>query len=222
MQETQDVWTFIELLRHRVSYGYVFYYAFNQKKPEKDGEIAKYYLSHLKKYQRVYRKHALSLRNYFYMRWQGIGLVIATEGNPDPSLIHIEPFLRDMRKEPLHLKVSDITELVIHAQERANKRTLKVNIYLSKKTLAIIKANLLQVLKQYANPSKSKQKQVKSIIKRAWLVNGYPSFSGLLNQKKALKEWCIKEARIRGINLSQDDLKLSYFRKNRLKQNHKT
>jgi len=89
MQETQDIWTFVELLRHRISYGYVFYYAFNQRKPEKDKEISRYYLSHLKKYQRVYRKHALGLRNYFYMRFGSTGIVLATEGQPDPSLTHI-------------------------------------------------------------------------------------------------------------------------------------
>lgn len=218
MQETQDIWTFIELLKHRISYGYIYYYVFTQKKLEKDAEISKYYKSNLKKYHRVYRKHALGLRNYFYMCWQNIGLVIATGGAPDPSLTHIEPFFRDIRKEPLHIQVSDITELVIHAQERANKRTLKVNVYLSKKTLDIIKANLLQVLKEYANPPKSKQKQAKNAVKRAWLIDGFPSFMGLLDQKKVLKSWYLKEARIRGINLKQSDLKLSYFRRNRLKK----
>ena len=213
-----DIWTFIELLRHRISYGYVYYYQFIQKKPEKDPEIAKYYLSHLKKYQRVYRKHVLGLRNYFYMRLFNIGLVIATEGQPDPSLKHIEPFLRDIRKDPLRLKISDITGLVIHAQERKNRKTLKVNIYLSKKTIDVIKTNLLQVLKLNANPPKNRQKQAKNAAKRAWLVNGYPSFTGLLEQKKMLRSWYLKEARIRGINLSQDDLKLSYFRRNRLKK----
>ena len=218
MQKTQDVWTFIELLRHRVSRGYVYYYQFIQKKPEKDAEIERYYKSNLKKYHRTYRKNTLGLRNYFYMRHGFTGIVLAIEGRADPSLAHIEPFFRDIRKEPLHIQVSDITELVIHAQERANKRTLKVNVYLSKKTLDIIKANLLQVLKEYANPPKSKQKQAKNAVKRAWLIDGFPSFMGLLDQKKVLKSWYLKEARIRGINLKQSDLKLSYFRRNRLKK----
>jgi len=219
MQETQDVWTFIELLRHRVSYGYVFYYIFTQKKPEKNNEIAKYYKSHLKKYQRTYRRQVLGLRNYFYMYFQGIGIVLANDGQPDPDLSHIEKFFKDIRKEPLHLRVSDITELIIHAQPRSNKRTLKVNIYLSKDTIQIIKANLLQTLKLNANPPKNRAKQAKTAVQRAWLVNGYPSFNGLLEQKKELRDWYIKEARIRGINLSQNDIKLSYFRKNRLKYN---
>ena len=152
MPEQHDIWVFIELLRHRISYGYVYYYVFPQKKPEKDPEIAKYYKSNLKKYQRVYRKHAKGLRNYFYMRFQKIGLVIATEGKPDPDLEHIEQFLKDIRKDPLRLKASDITELIIHAQPRANKKTLKVNVYLSKETIQIIKANLLQVLKENVTP----------------------------------------------------------------------
>ena len=217
MPETQDIWTFVELLRHRIGYGYIYYYTFVQKKPEKDTEIAKYYLSHLKKYQRTYRKHVKNLRNYFYMRYQNTSIVLATQGKADPDLQHIEGFLKDIRKEPLHLKVSDITELVVHAQERKNKKTLKVNIYLSKQTLDIIKANLLQTLKQYANPSKREQKQAKNAVKHAWLVNGYPSFSGLSQQKKDLKRWYLREARIRGINIPDKELKLSYFRKNRLK-----
>ena len=219
MPETQDIWTFVELLRHRVSRGYVYYYKFEQRKPQKDAEIAKYYKSNLKKYQRTYRKHAKGLRNYFYMRWSSTGIVLATEGKPDPSLQHIEPYLVDIRQKPLRLKVSDITELVVHAQERSSKKTLKVNIYLAKSTLDIIKANLLQTLKLNANPPKSKQKQAKSAVKRAWLVNGYPSFSGLLEQKKQLRKWYVKEARIRGINIPAQELKLSYFRKNRLKKN---
>ncbi len=218
MPENGDIWTFIELLRHRISYGYVYYYVFPQKKPEKDSQIAKYYKSHLKKYQRTYRKHTKGLRNYFYMRYQNTGIVLATEGKADPDLQHIEQFLKDIRKEPLRLKVSDITELVIHAQERREKKTLKVNIYLSKETIQIIKANLLQTLKIYANPPKAKQKQAKNAVRKAWLINGYPSFIGLLEQKKQLKRWYINEARIRGINLSWSDLKLSFFRKNRLKQ----
>ncbi len=213
-----DIWTFIELLRHRISYGYIYYYIFHQKKPQKNNEIAKYYLSHLKKYQRTYRRHVLGLRNYFYMYFQGIGIVLATEGQPDPSLQHIEQFLQDIRQKPLHLKVSDITELIIHAQPRANKKTLKVNIYLSKETIRIIKSNLLQTLKQYANPSKKEQKQAKNAVRKAWLINGYPSFCGLLEQKKQLRKWYVKEARIRGINIPAQELKLSYFRKNRLKK----
>ena len=218
MPKNGDIWTFIELLRHRISRGYVYYYAFEQRKPEKDKEIAKYYLSHLKKYQRTYRKHIKGLRNYFYTRFQTIGLVIATEGKPDPQLTHIERFFKDIRQEPLRLHISDITELIIHAQPRANKKTLKVNVYLSKETIQAIKANLLQTLKIYANPPKKAQKQAKNAVRKAWLVNGYPSFAGLLQQKKELKRWYINQARIRGINIDWKDLKLSYFRKNRLKQ----
>ena len=218
MPEQQDIWVFIELLRHRVSRGYVYYYKFEQRKPEKDKEISQYYKSNLKKYQRVYRRHTKGLRNYFYMRWNSTGIVLATEGKADPELKHIESFLKDIRKEPLKLRISDITELIIHAQERKNKKTLKVNIYLSKETIQIIKANLLQALKLHANPPKKAQKQAKSAVKRAWLVNGYPSFSGLLQQKKDLKRWYLREARIRGINIPQSELKLSYFRKNRLKK----
>ncbi len=216
---TTGIWEFVELLRHRVSYGYIYYYVFPQKKPQKDAEISQYYKSNFKKYQRVYRKHVKNLRNYFYMRYQNTGIVLATEGKPDPELTHIEPYLVDIRQKPLHLKVSDITELIIHAQPRANKKTLKVNVYLSKETIQIIKANLLQVLKENANPSKKEQKRAKANIKRAWLINGYPSFAGLLEQKKQLRSWYVKEARIRGINIPQSELKLSYFRKNRLKKN---
>ena len=218
MPENSDIWTFIELLRHRVSYGYVYYYAFVQKRPDKDEEISRYYLSHLKKYQRTYRKHVKGLRNYFYMRYNSVGIVLATAGQPDPNLRHIEQFFKDIRKDPLHIRVSDTTELIIHAQPRSNKKTLKVNIYLSKETLQIIKANLLQALKEDANPPKKAQKQARANIKRAWLVNGYPSFCGLLEQKRQLKRWYINQARIRGINLDWKDLKLSYFRKNRLKK----
>lgn len=218
MPETQDIWTFIELLRHRISYGYVHYYVFKQKKPQKDPEIAKYYKNNLKKYQKTYRKHVKNLRNYFYMRWKDVGLVIATEGQPDPDLRHIEQFLKDIRKDPLHLKVSDITELIIHAQPRKNKKTLKVNVYLSKYTLDIIKANLLQVLKLNANPPKTKQKQAKVAVKHAWIVYKYPSFMGLLQQKKELRKWYIDQARIRGINIHIHELKISPFRRNRLKK----
>ena len=216
-----DIWTFIELLRHRVSYGYIYYYTFIQRKPQKDAEISQYYKSNLKKYQRTYRKHVKNLRNYFYMRYQNTGIVLATEGKADPDLQHIEGFLKDIRKEPLHLKVSDITELVIHAQERKNKKTLKVNIYLSKETIQIIKANLLQALKLHANPPKKAQKQAKSAVKRAWLVYKYPSFMGLLQQKRELRKWYIREARIRGINIPIQELKIAPFRRNRLKKNHK-
>ena len=216
-----DIWTFIELLRHRVSHGYVYYYTFEQRKPQKDAEISQYYKSNLKKYQRTYRKHTLGLRNYFYMRWSSTGIVLATEGKPDPSLQHIEPYLKDIRKEPLHIQVSDITELIIHAQPRANKKTLKVNIYLAKSTLDIIKANLLQTLKLHANPPKKAQKQAKNAVKRAWLVYKYPSFMGLLQQKRELRKWYIREARIRGINIPIQELKIAPFRRNRLKKNHK-
>ena len=218
MPENGDIWTFIELLRHRISRGYVYYYKFEQRKPQKDNEISRYYKSNLKKYQRTYRKHALGLRNYFYMRYNSTGIVLASEGKPDLDLRHIEQFFKDIRKDPLHLRISDITELVIHAQQRKSRRTFKVNIYLSKYTLDVIKANLLQILKIHANPPKSQQKQAKSAIKRAWLVNGYPSFCGLLEQKKALRSWYVKEARVRGINIPIQELKLSFFRRNRLKQ----
>ena len=218
----KNIWEFVELLRHRISWGYVYYYTFQQQKPEKDREIEKYYKAHIKKYQRTYRKRVLGLRNYFYMRWKDTGIVLATEGKPDPDLEHIEQFLKDTRKEPLVLKVSDITTLKIYAQPLKNKRTYKVLILLSSETLKIIKENLLQALKQNANPSKSKQIQAKRELKRAWLIDGYPSFSGLLEQKKQLKSWYIKQARIRGINLKQEDIKLSYFRRNRLKNSHKT
>ena len=217
MPKNGDIWTFVELLRHRVSHGYIYYYTFTQRKPQKDAEIERYYKSDIKKYQRTYRKHAHGLRNYFYMRYNSVGIVLATEGKADPELEHIEPYLVDIRQKPLRLKVSDITELVIHAQERSSKKTLKVNVYLSKNTIQAIRANLLQVLKLNANPPKAKQKQAKANVKRAWLINGYPSFNGLLEQKKALRSWYVKEARLRGINIPIQELKLSFFRRNRLK-----
>ena len=218
MPKNGDIWTFVELLRHRVSHGYIYYYTFTQRKPQKDAEIERYYKSDIKKYQRTYRKHAHGLRNYFYMRYNSVGIVLATEGKADPELMHIEQFLQDIRRNPLRLRISDITELIIYAQPRRDKKTLKVNVYLSKETIQIIKANLLQTLKQYANPSgKKTQKQAKNAVKRAWLVNGYPSFMGLLEQKKQLRSWYVKEARLRGINIPIQELKLSYFRKNRLK-----
>ena len=213
----EKIWAFIELLRHRISWGYVYYYAFEQKKPEKDKEIKKYYKADLKKYQRAYRKKVLNLRNYFYMRLGRQGIILATEGQHDASLEYIEQFFKDIRKEPLTLKISDITELKVYAQPRKNKRTYKVLILLSRETIKIIKTNLLQVLKQNANPAKKQEKAAKEAIKKSWLVNGYPSFTGLLEQKKELKKWYIKESRIRGINIKQEDLKLSFFRRNRLK-----
>ena len=212
-----EIWEFIELLRHRVSWGYVYFYIFEQKKPEKDAEIRQYYKADLKKYQRSYRKKVLNLRNYFYMRFGKQGIILSTEGQHDPDLTHIKEFFKDARREPLTLKISDITTLKIYAQPRKQKRTYKVLVLLSRETTKIIKTNLLQILKQNANPTSKQEKSAKTAIKKSWLVNGYPSFAGLLEQKKELKRWYIKESRTRGINIKQEDLKLSYFRRNRLK-----
>lgn len=141
--------------------------------------------------QRHYRK-SKGQANFMYIRWQQYAFVFHTTGSVPDDVTYDDEFF-DIRQTPLILKISDLTSFVIELAGNG-----KAHVKLSRETFLGFKAMLHNVAMR-KNP-----KLLKDIFQ---MVNGFPSHAGVLRQKKALREYAVKQAIKHDIKIKSKDKK---------------
>jgi len=158
-----------------------------------DEKLIEKYQTDKSKHQR-HRRKAKGEANFMYIRYQGMAFVFHTEGDIPEDVEYSDKFY-DTRQNPIFLKVSDEVSFRIQLSENG-----KAHVALDKDTYLGFKAMLHNVSKR-KNPE-----LLKSSYNR---INGIPSYSGVLKQKKQLAEYCVKQAEKNDIriNTNQKDQK---------------
>lgn len=162
-------------------------------KQNKWGEIDKKlitkYQTNKTKFQR-HRRKAKGEANFIYVRWGKLALIFHTEGAVPDDVDYSDNFF-DIRQSPIFLQVGDETTFVIELAGNG-----KAHIKLDKDTYQGLKACIFNTAKRQ-NPE---------ILKRTFqIVNGFPSYSGILKQKKMLRDYCVKQAKKNMITIKTKD-----------------
>lgn len=133
-------------------------------------------------------KQRISIRKkgyarYAYLRWENIVFILHTEGQI-PEGMEQDKFF-DIRKKSISFDISDLVGFEI--QNSKGKTIIK----LADETYKTIKEELSIVAKS-ADIFKMKNTYNK--------LNGFPSWSGIINQKKDLAQFLVKESRKYNVN----------------------
>lgn len=157
--------------------------------------IAKYSANQDK--DRKYRNKQKGLANYMLVRYADQCLLLKTDGreievaDPDHWL--------DIRTEPYYFRIGSIILKI----RSANKRT---DVRLEKKCYRDIKGNLAFLAAQKPFP--------KELLVRTFnLLNGLPSYAGIIKQKIAIRKYVIAEARRHHGRIAPEDLWINTKRK---------
>lgn len=161
-------------------YHYAQLFEFPEKKrpiwPDIDKKLLAKFDSDKSRFQRARQKNK-GLINFVYLRWEQLGIVLHTQGEPAPGVcLDGERFL-DVRKRPLRLQVGKETIFVIRFEK-------KVEVCLASDTYQGIKAVIFDLAR-----SRSKL-QIKNELKK---LSGLPGYSGVNEQKKQLARFARKQ-----------------------------
>lgn len=178
---------FIQEVVYLVSKGYFYYHI--QKLPDKkqakwtqiDKKIVEKYGAQRSKYQRARRK-IKGLMNFFYIRHEGLVVILHTKGEPD---VEIDDQFFDVRYKPLKLPIS------LH---------LILEIYMEgEKTSVRFERSMLKGLKASISDVCQTRDQAK-IAAEFNKMNGVYAYRGIIMQKRRLFIFAIKEAKKHGLN----------------------
>jgi hypothetical protein len=192
---------FIQEIVYLVGRGYLFYHATElpERKRDKwleiDRKLIRKYETEKSKFQRCRLKEK-RVANFFFLRYESTAIIMHTHGSTDHVLY--DDRFSDVCEKPVMLKVSDNISLVIYVNNEA------CSVRFSKETYAGFKAMIADVVKT---------KNRWEIIKAFNLINGIPAYSGIVEQKKRLVLWAVKQARKHQVALKKADLRLNTRRK---------
>ncbi|MDA2261840.1 hypothetical protein VSY18_27580 [Bacillus albus] len=158
-----------------------------------DLKIIGKYQTNKSKWQRQ-RAKAKGVANFYYLRWQHIILILHTEGRINEDIVYDDKF-SDLRQSPIFLKISDLSAFRIQIM---NKK--KVTVHLSSDTYEGLKATLYNT---------AKTKNLFKIKLTFNAINGYPAYSGILEQKKQLANYLILQAKKHNIKIKRSELRFN-------------
>jgi len=191
---------FLQMIVYLCSRGYNFYCLtlFPIKKKQKweavDKKLIERYRCNLSKFQKA-RKKKKGVANFAYLRWENHSLIMHTKGIIE---VKVEDQFKDVKKIPILIRVSDNIEIKVYNDDG------KYTCRLSKDSYRGLKSVLWDIAK-----TKNLTK-----IKKEWdKLNGLPTYSGILEQKKLLRKYLVKQARKHQVKLSESDLRLNTRRK---------
>lgn len=199
----------IQQVVYLVSRGYYYHHIeyLPQKKsarfPKIDQKLIEKYKADKSKYQRARQKNK-KIANFYYLRWDNIAIIMHTLGAVEPDIFYDDKFI-DIRhnKGKINLKISDYISLDILLGELKQGGIRHTTVKLDKQTYAGFK-NVLRDISKTHN---------KAIIKREFnKLNGLPAWSGIIEQKRKLAKFLIKEARHNQVDLAEKELRINTFR----------
>lgn len=178
-----------------VSRGYYFWHLTKLpiSKQHKWGQIDEKFIgkynTNIDKFKR-HRKKAKGEANFIYIRWEDYAFVFHTVGEISAEITYDDTFY-DIRQDPIFLKISDMTGFVIEINSNG-----VTSVRLGKDTYQGFKAMLHNTAKR-KNPE-----LLKDVFS---MINGFPSFSAILKQKYALRDFAVRQAEKNQIFTSSKD-----------------
>ncbi|WLR55942.1 hypothetical protein LC048_02780 [Mesobacillus subterraneus] len=133
-------------------------------------------------------KQRLSIRKkgyarFMYLRWEHIVFIVHTEGQI-PAGVEQDKFY-DIRKIPINFELSDLVGFQI--ENLKGKTSIKLN----NNTFNTVKEELRMI---------AKSGDILKMRNTFHKLNGFPSWSGIITQKKVLAEFLTKEAKKHNVN----------------------
>ncbi|MBM7693529.1 hypothetical protein JOC77_002969 [Peribacillus deserti] len=160
---------------------------------EIDKKIIKKYKTNKSKWQR-HRIKAKGVANFYYLRWQNIMVILHTQGSVSDEIVYDDRF-SDIRQSPIYLKISEMSAFRIQLT-----REHKVRVYLTKDTYRGLKDILYNA---------SKTGNIYRMAQTFNIINGFPAYSGIIEQKKRLANYLISQAKRNNVHLSWRNLRFN-------------
>lgn len=168
-----------------------------------DKKLIDKYQTNKSKWQR-HRAKEKGLANFFYLRFEGLAIILHTLGDV-PGDIKYDDLFQDIRKKVLTIKISDTTSFDIYAEKKkTDKSDYKINVKISKNTYFNKKAIFAEL---------EEKKDRENIIKEFRMLNGYPCYAGVIQQKRQLQKYILNQARKHQFTLSSRELLINTKRK---------
>lgn len=192
---------FIQEIVFLVGQGYLFYHVAElpERKRDKwleiDRKLIGKYKTEKSKFQRCRLKEK-RVSNIFYLRYESTAIIMHTHGSID-HVLYDDKF-SEICEKPMTLKVSDNISLVVYVNDGV------CSVRFSKETYAGFKAVIADV---------AKTKNRWEIMRTFNFINGIPAFSGIIEQKKRLALWTVKQSRKHQVALKKTDLRVNTRRK---------
>jgi len=194
---------FLQFLVYAFGRGYFWYChtVFPERKKSKwesiDQKLIERYKADLSKFQRA-RKKKKGIMNFLYIRWSMHSVILHSKGVLDPEIEIQDPF-KDIRKNPLEIKISEDISMSIYKTDQKG-----FSVKLSKETYKGFKAVIWD----------SAKTQNKDILLKEWAkLNGIPSWKGVIEQKKRLAKYALKQGRKHQIKVLHKDFRINTYRK---------
>lgn len=156
------------------------------------------------KYERA-RLKKKKIANFYYLRFHNVFLILHTEGDIRDNIVYDDKFkdIRD-KKSQISIKISDLTTIDIFMGAFKKGGTRKVTVKLNKSTYRGIKDSLYIA---------ARTKNINLMKREFDKLNGYPAWSGIIEQKVKLAKYLEKQARSHRVDLKKEDLRINCYRK---------
>jgi hypothetical protein len=181
--------------------GYYFYHVTElpERKRDRwlsiDRKLIGKYETEKSKFQRCRLKEK-RIANFFYLRYESTAIIMHTQGSTD-HVLYDDKF-SDICEKPLTIKAGDNISLVIYVNDEV------CSVRFTKETYVGFKAVIADVVKT---------KNRWEIMREFNLINGIPAYAGIIEQKKRLAAWTVKQARKHQVALKKADLRVNTRRK---------
>lgn len=192
----------LQMLVYLTSRGYYFYCPIllsmnKQEKWEKtDAKLMQKYQVSRSKFQRCRRKEQ-GFANFYYLRWQHIGFILHSQGIIGNDICYDDTFI-DIRRQALQLSISENTALCVYIG-RAVGNKLSVSSRMSPAMFKGAKAVLSTIVKS---------KNIRQICYEFNKLNGIPAYAGIIEQKRALAAYVVKQAQRHQLPLKASQLRI--------------
>ncbi|GAM10758.1 hypothetical protein OR1_03055 [Geobacter sp. OR-1] len=165
-----------------------------------DNKLISKYGCNRSKYQR-YRSKAKGEANYVYLRWQHLALLLRTKGTLKPE----SDRFCDIHEHDLRIPISSLVTMKIH-----KRRKETTTVFLSKDTIKGMKAEFADIIGKDHFDKSFITKRVLTI----WdYTNGFPQYSGLIEQRSQILDFVVKKCRKHNIPLKREDFRFNTKRK---------
>jgi len=176
---------FLQQIVSQLAFGYEYYHitVYSEEKQDKwlqiDKKLINKYQTKKSKFQRS-RIKSKGFANFYFLRWENIAVILHSEGNLSNGIVYDDKF-KNLSKNPMFLKIS---ERITFKIQKSNIKNKKIDVFLAKESYQNIKEQIYEIA--------MKTKRKENIVTEFKKLNGLPSYRGINQQQKNLREALIK------------------------------